>query len=126
MQRSNDFLITSRRPRANPATSDFTTTTPALLLTSVFQSRRFFWFQNTLGYSRRCNSVILEGLTMEDGILFCHLVYFTIIRYILLPFWYIFSIFGMLDQEKSGSGPCLFAKVAIFETTCMHACMHAA
>jgi hypothetical protein len=49
-------------------------------------------------------------IAMEDvGIFYGHLVYFTAIWYMLLPFvyfvvfWYIFPRFGMFYQEKSGN-----------------------
>jgi hypothetical protein len=52
----------------------------------------------------------LEGLAMENlGIFYDHLDYFRAIGNILWPFgiflviWFIFSRFGILDQEKSGN-----------------------
>jgi hypothetical protein len=45
---------------ANPTTFEFTATTPALYIVgySVFQSRRkYFCFQNELGYPWRCKNL---------------------------------------------------------------------
>jgi hypothetical protein len=54
---------------------------------------------------------------MENlGVFYDHLVYFTAIGNILLPFgifvviWYIFPRFGILDQEKSGNPALVYDK----------------
>jgi hypothetical protein len=55
-------------------------------------------------FAKDVKNVSNEGLAMEDvGIFFGHLIYFTAIWYTLLDIWYIFPVFGMLYQDKSGN-----------------------
>jgi hypothetical protein len=42
-----------------------------------------------------------------------HLVYFIAIRYIFVVFWYIFTRFGMLCQEKSGNPGMYIVEISI-------------